>query len=495
MFLRWRDGEYPVDRLDQFSFFVTAPELAKLGTNGAVHEGRIESDGTVADIQFRVRTIDGDTVVCGYVDLQTSIRDRLELMLVERARSPHTDALQTMSYDELALGKTSKGTVAEGSFWAVRSARNQTLAAALLLGVIVSALAWLVWVVRSQSTINVVNGVMAGNYQPVEAPRDGRLAELRVTVGSKIKAGERIGSITILADEREAATVRAKLARAEADLAAYRREVGEAETALRYATQRLQTRRAVALAGEARAAADVKVAESKVKRLKRLLSGGFAKHSDLEEAIAMRDRGLAELRAQRATVTDIAMAERAAQAEVIVYDDRVVNPMAEVRTKVELAAAQVAELRATLALLTAKAKPEELIAPVDGTVFAIYRQAGEILKAADDVIAINRDAVSWATGQVPASQATYVRPGQPVDIDIPSYGIIAAGIVEGIGHRAVHGRDRYSADFRGNPFDVPVRIAIRGVRRPLPSGLRLNMTIRLRDHAKDIREWFASFIG
>ena len=42
-------------------------------------------------------------------------------------------------------------------------------------------------------TITVVNGVMAGNYQPVEAPRDGKLAALFVAVTVSASAAARPG--------------------------------------------------------------------------------------------------------------------------------------------------------------------------------------------------------------------------------------------------------------------------------------------------------------
>lgn len=492
MRFRWNQREYRVDSLDQFSFSVIAAELAEIGVDGAVHEGAFQSNGKVAGIRFRVRSVDGDKVVCGFFDLPLAVRDSLQAMMVQRSRSPHADVLQTMSYDELALGTAQKTGIVDPPFWLARSSRNKAVATTLLIGVIVSALAWVVWLVRSQSTITVVNGVMAGNYQPIEAPRDGKLAALFVAVGTTIKPGQVVGTIALLADEREVALSRAKLVRAEADLAAYRREAKEAQATLGFAVNQLRTRRAVALAGEARAAADLKFAESKVARFVRLSSSGFVKRADLEEAVALRDRGAADVRAQRATVADIAMAEQAAAAGVVVYDDRISSPTSEVQTKVALAASLVGELRATLEQLTAKAKPENLIAPAGGTVFAIYHRPGDVLKVADDVIAISRDDVSWATGQIPGDRALYVKPGQPVEIDIPSYGITAIGVVDGIGHRALHGRDGYTADFRGEPGDVPVRIALKNVTKPLPSGLRLNMTIRLRDYTKDIRQWAAS---
>ncbi len=494
MWLRWRQKEYPVDSLDQYSFTVTVPELSAMDIDGAVHEGQVETNGKVADIRFRVRSVDGDKVVCSFFDLPLAVRDSLQAMTTERDRSPHADALQTMSYDELALGNVRKNAVPDSPFLIARASVNKVLAATLLVGVIVSMLVWVVWLVRSQSTITIVNSVMAGNYQPVEAQRDGRLAALNVEVGAKIKPGQVLGSIAILADEREIALHRAKLARAEADLEAFRREAQQAQATLSFAVNQLRTRRAVAQAGEARAAADLKLAESKLARFMQLSLGGFAKRADLDEAIALRDRGAADVRAQRATVADIAMAERAAAAGVVVYDDRITSPTSEVQTKVALAASLVSELRATLDNLTAKAKPDTLIAPAGGMVFAIYHRPGDVLKAADDVIAISRDDVSWATGQIPSDRAIYVKPGQPVEIEIPSYGITAIGVIDGIGHRALHGRDGYTADFRGDPGDVPVRVALKNVTMPLPSGLRLNMTIRLRDYVKEMRQWAKGFV-
>ena len=178
---------------------------------------------------------------------------------------------------------------------------------------------------------------------------------------------------------------------------------------------------------------------------------------------------------------------------MIIQDGRIINPMSIIRTKTAMALSALEELQSTRELLIVKARTAELLAPSAGTVYAVYRRPGEILKLAEEAMAISRDGESWATGHVPAASAPNIKPGQPVEIEIPSFGVTTKGIVQGIGHRAVYGRGGYTADFRGGPLDVPVRVAINHTSTPIPSGLRLEMTIRTRDFLKDFKHWLSGW--
>ena len=110
-------------------------------------------------------------------------------------------------------------------------------------------------------------------------------------------------------------------------------------------------------------------------------------------------------------------------------------------------------------------------------------------------MALSLDEGGWATGHVTNNLATNIKPGQEVEIEIPSLDILTKGIVSGIGHRAVYGRGGYSAEFRSGPDEVPIRVSLAALKHQVPSGLRLNMTVRVHDHLAAMKQWFDGIIG
>ena len=491
LLLRWGEAEYSVDSIDQYTFSVSSYELAGLyagPVGSAIHDGAIRGVDETIEFQFRIRNTDGDQVRCSFFDLPISTRDRLGL-LIERSHSPETDALQSLSYDDLALGNTDEAPEVKSLPTKNSSTLRNTIVSIMLAASMIVILSWVLMVVRSQSTISVTNSVMMGNYQAVNTPLEGKLLDLRVAVGDRVEAGQALATISNPVVKQELQVVETKISRAQRDLDVYRRQSREINSMMKVARLMLQKRLGAEIAIKTRIKADLRAARSQLKRMEWLRRKRYAKEEKYQEARALRDRWVAELKSQSTVIEGIALAEQAAAKNVIVNDARITNPMSDIRTKIDLTQSMIEELKETRDLYSGKAKPVELIAPSSGTIFAVYRRPGEVLKHAEEAVAISRDGKSWAIGHVLAEVAANIRPGQPVEIEIPSYDITATGVVEGIGHRAVYGRGGYTADFRGGAFDVPIRVAIEQTDKPIPSGLRLNMTIRVKDHLMELRNW------
>jgi len=468
LFLKWNDVDNPIDRLDTFTFVVNSSKLAQLHTDATkptVYDGEICGGDKTISVRFRIRDIDGDRVLCGFFDLSIATRDEIA-SLVERVRTPETDELQTLSYDDLAKGKTDKVETAAPTSEKGLSTLKKALVSLMLALAMLIVGSWVIMVIRSQSTIAVSNGVMVGNYQAINTPLEGKLSGLRVAVGQRVEAGQVLGVVANPSVDHEYKIAGTKISRAKLELDAYRREARDTKTMLNYARAILKTKRSVAIAEKARIKSDLKSAQSQLKRQKRLRRNGHVRMAEYEKAEAARDHFIAELKAKKASIQGLVVAEKAAANEVIVNDDRVTNPMSEIRRKIALAEANLNEMTEMQGLYSPNAKPAELVAPSSGKIFAIYRRPGEVLKHADEVIAISRDGDSWASGHVPSASAAKIKPGQMVEIEIPSYGITTTGVVEGIGHRAVHGRGGYTADLRGGPYDVPIRVAIKQTNQP-----------------------------
>ena len=515
--LLWNEETYAVNALDNFTFRVFSPALAARGGEASpadIYKGEVRSADKNVAIQFRIREIEGDQVICGFYDLPIAKRERL-VKMAETAPLSETDDLQSLSYDELAAGNVSgsagqsktgnntAGTSPDGVTDNPSRLLSRVDQATMKNGIVVAALAgtmllivgWLTMVGLSQSTISVSNSVMAGNYQPVNTPLEGKMLDLQVAVGDQVRAGQIVATVSNPSVAHELGLVDAQISRAKRELTAYQRQSTETKAMLNIARKTLRTKRAVAIAVKDRIKGDLRGAQSKLSRLSRLRRSKRVRMGEYEEALALRDRWAAELAGQDAVIEGIVLAEKAAAHDVIVREERIINPMSEIRTKIEIASSLIGEFEEKRGLLTAKSKPTELVAPSSGTVFAIYRRPGEVLKLADEAIAISRDGTSWATGHVPSDVAANIKPGQLVEIEIPSFDFMTTGVVEAIGHRAVHGRGGYTADFRSSPFDVPIRVALDHMDKPIPSGLRLNMTIRVRDRLKELRNWVGSWVS
>jgi len=125
-------------------------------------------------------------------------------------------------------------------------------------------------------------------------------------------------------------------------------------------------------------------------------------------------------------------------------------------------------------------KQLDIVAPRDGKIYANYRQVGEYLKPAEEALAISFAGRTWAMGQISASQVSKVRPGQMVHVKIPSLDIRTTGTVAAVGHRAVYAKGGYTADFRsGVATDVPIKVTLDELPANVPSGIRLDMVVKL----------------
>ena len=239
----------------------------------------------------------------------------------------------------------------------------------------------------------------------------------------------------------------------------------------------------------------MKSASSQLDRLRPLQAAGNIGVAEFDEATALVAGCEADKLRQLAVLSSLQLSKTAVDSNVLIGEATVSNPLSDARRDVELAEASVEEFRETKELIEANAKAIELVAPSAGTIYAIYRRGGEYLRVADEAMAISLDDGGWATGHVLSNVATNIKPGQKVEIEIPSLGMTTTGSVSAIGHRAVYGRGGYNAEFRAGPYDVPIRVAMDKLDEHVPSGLRLNMTVRVHDHLAALRDYVDGVMG
>ncbi|WP_068266795.1 HlyD family secretion protein [Rubripirellula obstinata] len=501
--LQWDGKLYEVLELDEYVFDVQSADLASRFNPDAAPEtlhglilsrsGETGDESNVINetiqIQFRPRRVDGDRVRVGFFDL--SIQGREQLARIQSLLTGASkDELHNLSYDDLARGGAGGAKQNESKAAAPKAGTLKKMVAMFMLAASMLLVAgWVIYMVQSRSTVAVSNSVMMGGYMPVNSPQQAQLTEVLVKAGQVVHRGDTVARLSNDLAETELALVESKLQRAESELQAYQEEAKQLSETFKFTEMKVARDLSVAEAELNSANAQLAAANAQLSRLQPLIAKGNVALAEVDEAKAFIATAQAEKLRQAAVIETLKFAKEAARSKILVNENGASNPMGELKTKVALAEAACKELTQSREVLHQLAEPVELHAPADGTIYAIYRNEGETLKVADQMLAVSAEDGDWAIGHVAAHLAPEIRPGHPVEIEFPSLGITTTGTVEGIGHRAVYERGGYNADFRGGPLEVPIRVAIDLNGQPIPSGLRLNMTVRVKDHLKDLKSW------
>ena len=498
--LQWKEEQFTITALDDYTFEFDCAEVAKQIDWDAppeTYEGSLSAEGQYLPIQFRPRRVHGQRIRMGFFDLPIKTRERLQV-LKKHLEGGTQDELHELSYDELATGATTKDSVElnaqqaktkDSSSSNRASSLKKMVAMMVLVGAMLLIVGWVFYLVQSRSTVAVSNSVMVGNYLSINTPQQSQLVNMLVESGQAVQAGQ---TLAVLSNDEagiELVMLEAKLTRARLEAEAYEREFAKLQKTFRFAEEKISRDIQVVNAEIRGAEAQLQAAQAQLTRIQPLLARGNVALAEYDEAKALVATAEAENIRQTAVMETLRFAQEAAKSEILVSEKGATNPMGQLETKISLAKAAVEELEMMKVALQGKAQPIEVTAPADGTVYAIYRKQGETLKVADEMLAISAKEGGWATGHVAAYLAPELKPGQPVEVEIPSLGITTTGKIEGIGHRAVYGRGGYNAEFRGGPLEVPIRVAIDLDGQPVPSGMRLHMSVRIRDHLKDFKNW------
>ena len=393
------------------------------------------------------------------------------------------DALEGRSYDDLAKGlhaadgpQTSQNKVASKK----APPNRQLMKTAVTLGMLLALFAMLILVVmflRSRSSLGVDNSALVGNYLPVNARVDGEIIDVRVKEGQDVARGDVLLRLDNPEIRAEKALCVSTVRLGEAKVAALKKKLKNYLVNVEVAKKRLAIHLDVAKSDAESSKKQYESAQVTVDRTKPHLGTAI---SNAEYDVLMNDM-LAMKAKHEANASRIQLAEFAhkmSSSSVLMSGDSLDDEVGSITADLEIAQAELALSRRTLEIAIQREKQLDVIAPRDGRVYATYRQFGEYLRVADEVIAISYPGETWAAGLVSAGQASRVRPGLPVTVTIPSLDKRLKGVVSAVGHRAMYGKGGYSADFRGTTAtDVPVKVMIADLPKNISSGMRLEMKI------------------
>lgn len=230
----------------------------------------------------------------------------------------------------------------------------------------------------------VLNGRVEAYLSDLGPRMGGRLVELKVTEGQRVKAGDLLARVS--AEELDAAVLR--------DLAAY--EGAEAKRRELANGSRLEDiAQGQARVNDARAA--LKLAEETLGRVRKLFGEKVQSQADLDRAQADRDRAEAALHLQEKALAELRAGARVEQRQG--------------------ALAEAKRARASLEVTRAQASFLEVRAPFDGVVVHRLREVGAVLAPGQAVLTLARQDRLWVRVYLPQSLQASARVGMPVTLE------------------------------------------------------------------------------
>jgi HlyD family secretion protein len=229
----------------------------------------------------------------------------------------------------------------------------------------------------------VLNGRVEAYLTDLAPRAAGRLVELKVVEGQRVKAGDLLARVS--AEELDAAVDR--------DLAAL--QTAEAKVLEAANGTRLED----IAQGEARvkdADAALRLAEENLKRAARLSRDGVLSQADLDRAQTERDRAQAALNLASKALAELKAGLRQEQRTGVNADAR--------------------RARAVLDLSRAQAKFTEIRAPFDGVVVHRLREPGSVLGVGQGVVTLARLDTLWVRVYLPQTLQAKARIGLPVEV-------------------------------------------------------------------------------
>ena len=504
---------YQLVSIDEYSFTAEIDLPVGVRSHGVLTLG---TDNLA--VAFRVRETKDGIAKCSFANLSLANTATINNYLRKRQRGFIENTLESRSYDELAQGllgdmpmskeqasnsetlhTESASTTNEIGSQATSKLPNtpkpqshssdanqksvarsgvRSMAMLLMTFAMVGLGILAIYFLRSRSTISIANSALVGNYLPVNVKAEGEVIDLFVGEGDVVKAGDVLMQLKNPEMQSERAQCAARLATAKSKVATLKKQLATTKKRVKIAGKKLALDLTVAKSEMESADKLLEVAKINFERLKPALESGAVTENEFElvrqELLAAESNKTVAANAAK----QIEFAQRSLKDNVLILGDRFDDEIGRLVAELEIAEAEREEFQKNLNIVNEQFQNLDVIAPRDGSVYVVYRQVGEFVKVADEMIGLSYEGKVWAAGQVGVGQSRRVRCGQPVVVTAPALGKKFDGVVSAVGHRAMYSAGRYSADFRvATATDVPVKVIIQDLPDNVPSGTRLEMTI------------------
>jgi membrane fusion protein (multidrug efflux system) len=316
------------------------------------------------------------------------------------------------------------------------------------------------------SHVSTDNAQVEGHITPVLPRVGGYVAEVRVRENQEVRAGDTL----VVLDDRD---LRARLAQADAELAALLAAVGS-EGRAGQAEAQVQVARsgaAAAQAGIAQAAANARRAAADVARFRTLAARNIVSRQQLDAAEAGAQAAAAQLVA----------AQRNAQAATEQID--------AARAGLQAADARVAAARAARDQIALQLSYTRVIAPSAGTVTRKSVEVGQLVAPNQPMMTVIPLADVWVVANLKETEVAEVNPGDAVRFEVDAYpGQEFEGVVESLSPAtgakfSLIPPDNATGNFTKVVQRIPVRIRLAGGPRPgfpLRPGMSAAVTVATR---------------
>jgi multidrug resistance efflux pump len=214
--------------------------------------------------------------------------------------------------------------------------------------------------------------------------------------------------------------------------------------------------------------AQIDVAQKEFHRADELVESGSISRSMWDE----RRKELLELEAQRDGVSQqLQLAEenvRSAKDGKFLSDGKTHGEMRELEAKIKIQQRVVEQGELQLSRALGALEQTRITSKVDGTVYAVKREAGTYVRAGESVMTIYvDDAKPWILARFTFEEAERFSPGSRALVYFPSLNEVVDGVVQALGHQAMSIGGAVSQDQEISLTEVPVKIVL--LQRP--SGL------------------------
>lgn len=254
------------------------------------------------------------------------------------------------------------------------------------------------------------------------APRvDGRVIEIAVQEGEKVKQGDLIVQLQLSREQGEVEAAqsqvniqRANVSNAEAELRAVEAQVAEAEAAVEQSQADLRQQEA-----------ELELAKTNQKRAKMLVEEGA-------ESQQFLDNSTRDLNAAKAQTDALKAALNSSQKALNASQERVVSA----RSAISGQQAALKQAEARVGVATSNLDFNRITAPIDGIVGNIQPKVGDFIDIGEQITSITQDDALELSVGVPLEQASKLELGLPVEIIDLQGNTIAEGDVSFISPRA-----------------------------------------------------------
>jgi len=381
---------------------------------------------------------------------------------------------------------------------------------AALLGVAVLAAAGVLYWLHARQYEDTDDAQVDGDIHPISARINGTV----LAVNPRVQENQSVAAGTVLIDIDPADyKTAAASAQAEADRLRANAAASGAEVPVQSANAIGQLRVAEAAVAQARQgvateAANLKAAKTRVDQAQANAARSEADRQRYANLLAKQEISRSEYDQRSTDARNAQAALEGARADVVAAEGRVAQARAAVaqqeanRDKARTAPQQIAEVRARFGsasadLAKAEAQLEtaklnlsytHLVAPVSGIVGHKSVESGQRIQPGQELLTIVEVDDAWITANFKETQLRLMRPGQPAEIHVDSYGVDLSGHVESIaaatGSRfSLLPPENASGNFVKVVQRLPVRIRLdrrQDPQRPLRPGMSVDVAVKVR---------------